>query len=358
MSIRSLITLIAIVLTLVTSNSFAAEWGLKKGTIELKSPGLLAFGPDHILFIGDAKTATVYALDTGDYDGDASKVKVNVTDLPGRVAKALGVKSATIKDIAVNPANGTVYVSVAMGSQGAIVKISGDKVSAVSLKGVKTSKATLPNPPEDKVTGQGRRQGNRRLQSITYLAYHENKVYVSGLTNAKSPSSICEFAFPFVGEGNEANIEYYHGAHGRLENYSAVRAFVPFVIDGKPNLLAGFTCTPLVRFPVQDMRSKMKITGTTIAELGNRNRPLDMIVYEQGGKHFLLISNSARGVMKVKTDDIGRSKGITSRVGGGGVAGQSYDTIKELKGTMQMAKLNDTHIVVLINNDLRTVALP
>ena len=42
--------------------------------------------------------------------------------------------------------------------------------------------------------------------------------------------------------------------------------------------------------------------GTTIAELGNRNRPLDMIVYKKDGKEFLLMSNNSRGVMKIPTD--------------------------------------------------------
>jgi hypothetical protein len=34
--------------------------------------------------------------------------------------------------------------------------------------------------------------------------------------------------------------------------------------------------------------------GKTVAELGNRNRPIDMIVYEKDGKEFLLIANNSR----------------------------------------------------------------
>ncbi len=44
--------------------------------------------------------------------------------------------------------------------------------------------------------------------------------------------------------------------------------------------------------------------GTTIAELGNRNRPLDMIVYQKDGKEFLLMSNNSRGVMTIPTDGV------------------------------------------------------
>lgn len=354
---------VAVIATLLSplgmTAAHAAEWGLKEGTIELKSAARLAFGPDHTLFIGDPKAATVYALDVSGHDVDKSKSKVSSPYLSKMVALALkGKPPAQINDIAVNSANGIVYVSATVGGKHALVYMSGAKLAPVSLKNVKMAKTTLPNVPADKVTGEGRRKGNKRLESITYLAYHENKVYVSGLTDRAAPSAIREIPFPFVGQAADANIEFYHGAHGRVEAYPAARSFVPFVIDGKPNLLAGFTCTPLVRFPVKDLSSEMKIKGTTVAELGNRNKPLDMIVYEQGGKHYLLIANSARGVMKVSTEKIGRSEGITSRVSGGGIAGQEFETIKALDGATQLAKYDDKHVLVLIGDKLSTVPLP
>ena len=45
-------------------------WGLKPGSVELKSAGPLAFGPDGILFVGDPTSATVYAVSTGDVKGN------------------------------------------------------------------------------------------------------------------------------------------------------------------------------------------------------------------------------------------------------------------------------------------------
>ena len=44
-----------------------------------------------------------------------------------------------------------------------------------------------------------------------------------------------------------------------------------------------------------------KVRGTTIAELGSGNRPIDMIVYSRGGQDYLLMSNTSRGVMKIPT---------------------------------------------------------
>jgi hypothetical protein len=188
-------------------------------------------------------------------------------------------------------------------------------------------------------------------------------VIVSGLSNRDAASGVRALAFPFSDQAAGSSLEIYHGAHGRSEDYAAIRTFVPFVIDGQANLLAGFTCTPLVRCPLNEVSAGEKIRGTTVAELGNRNRPLDMIVYQQGDKHYLLLSNSARGVMKISTDEIETNQGISEPVSGGGTAGQPYQTIEAWEGLVQMDRLNQTHAVVLMQTadgalDLHTVPLP
>ena len=88
-----------------------------------------------------------------------------------------------------------------------------------------------------------------------------------------------------------------------------------------------------------------------------------MIVYQQGDKSFLLMANSTRGVMKISTENIEDQEGITERVGGGGLAGLTYETIEELKGVVQLDRLNDTQAVILVQTDsgaqdLRTIELP
>ena len=183
---------------------------------------------------------------------------------------------------------------------------------------------------------------------------------MSGVAGSNREANVRELVFPFLEADKGVNIEIYHGAHGRYENTASVKAFVPFKIDGEPFLLAGFQCTPLVKFPVKQFQEGGKLRGTTLAELGNRNRPLDMILYQQDGKNYLLMSNTARGVMKISTDDVERSEGITERIKG--IAGQQYETIEDLKGVEQMDKLNDGHVLVLARNgdalDVHTVDLP
>jgi len=345
-----------------TNSAVAAEWGLETGDAQLRSAGPLEFGPDGILLVGDTKAATVYAIDTAD-KGERSAGNLNVEDLQQKLAKALKVKSAGVRDLAVHPETGTVYLSVTAGDRPALVRVDASgSLSEMSLNQVPFAKVELPNPPADEVTGEGRRRRNRRSESITDLAYADGKVYVTGLTSGDVGSSIREIPFPFATADSGTPIEFYHGAHGRMEDYPAVQTFVPFNIDGEPVLLAGFTCTPLVRFPVKGLKESQKLRGTTVAELGNRNRPLDMVVYEQNGQTFLLLANSARGLMKISTENIDREEGITERVGGGGTAGQSYETIEEIDGVVQLDKLDDTRAVVIVESgeglDLRTIDLP
>ena len=365
---RKLQPLLAMAAMLLAATAQAADepLGLKQGTPQLQSAGPLAFAPQGVLLVGDTKAAAVFAIATGDKAGDTSKVQVNVDNLQEKLADLLGasVQAISVNDLAVNPESGNVYLSVTAAGKPALVRIAdAGKLSRVSLDKVAYSKAELPNAPEDKVVGEGRRARNYRSESILDLAFVDGQVIVSGMTSEQAPANVRSIPFPFNQVDRGSNIEIYHGAHGRVEDYAPARTFVAFNIGGEPNLLAGFTCTPLVKFPIKELEAGKKVRGTTVAELGNRNRPLDMIVYEQGGKHYLLMANSSRGVMKISTDNIERGDGLTEPVRGGGTAGQPYETIEALQGVVQLDKLNDSYAVVVIQSEngqlnLKTVALP
>lgn len=355
---------LAMAASLVTAHvsSAAESWGLKPGAVELKSAGALAFGPDGVLFVGDTAAAAIHAVQTADAKSDAAAAKVNVAGLPAKLAKLLSASEAEIKvnDMAVNPSSGCVYLSVEAARQPALVKIdTAGQLAQVSLKDVPHARAELADAPDSAVT----RRGDPRNDAITDLVYREGKLLVAGMAKGQASSVVREFTFPFGDGATATNIEIYHAAHGRVEDNATVRAFVPLMIDGEASLLAGFTCTPLVRFPIKALEPGKKTRGTTVAELGNRNRPLDMVVYKKDGKSFVLMANSARGVMKISMANIEDNRGLTEPVKGGGVAGQPFETIKELQGVEHLDLLSDTHAVVLARSekgslDLSTVALP
>lgn len=346
--------------------SMAADvWGLKPGTPDLKSAMQLTFGPEDILFVGDPRGAAVYAISTGDTDGDAQSAMINIDNLPRAISEALPADNVVINDMTVNPRTGTAFIAVTADQHPAIVKVDGvGRITQLSLKNVAFSRVVLADAPEDKVVSDGRRSQNRRDDSITDIAFFENKVLVSGLRNAQSPSSIRELNFPFADSDKGISVEIYHAAHGKDEDFAAMRTFVPMMIDGEPSILGAYVCTPLVRIPVAELAaSGEKVRATTVAELGNRNRPLDMIAYQKDGADYLLLSNSARGVMKITTSGLKDNPGLTKPVSGGGTAGQAYETVESMNGVVQLDKLNSTSALVLIQTEdgsqhLRTVELP
>lgn len=360
--------LVAVVMLLAVGAEAGVKSGLKKGTPDLKSAGPLTFGPEGILFVGDPQSAAVFAIATGDAAETPARAKLQIDGVNEKIAALLGTspRNVQVNDLAVNPASGNVYLSVSRGrgpdAQPVILRVDASgKLTALSLEGVEFAKADLPNPPADKTIGEGRRRQNPRRESITDLAYVNGRLFIAGLSNEEFASNLRSIPFPFSKTDEGTSVEIYHGSHGRFETRSPVRTFVPYDIAGQPHLLAAYTCTPLVKFPVSQLKPGAKVRGTTVAELGNRNRPLDMIVYKKDGKHFLLMANSSRGLMKISTDNLDRDEGITQHISD--KAGQAYQTIAGLEGVVQLDRLDENNALVLVQTDsgalnLQTVALP
>lgn len=335
----------------------SARAGLEKGTPDWKSAGPIAFGPDGLLLLADTKGAAVYAVDLGDKSPEAGAVKVEAIN--EKVASLLGTtpEKIAIADLAANPASGRVYLSVSRGkgpdAQPALVRVARDgKLQLVSLENVSYSKAELPSPPAS---------GNARAEVITDLGYSDGRVFVAGLSNEEFSSRLLALPYPFADSSQSTSVEIFHGAHGRLETKSPVRTFVPYTIKGEPYLLAAYTCTPLVKFPVAQMKAGSHLKGTTVAELGNRNKPLDMIAYAKDGKDYLLLANSSRGVMKIPTEGVDSAAPITKPVRD--KDGLGYQTIDALKGVTQLDKLDNGHALVLVQApggamNLETIDLP
>lgn len=334
------------------------------GKIELKSGGPLAFAPEGVLLVADPLAATVYAVETGDTAGDAKSVKHEVADLRGKIAALLGASSeeVQINDLAVNPASGNVFISVTRGSgpsgQPLVLKLEPNgKISELELDNVAFTKAEITNAP---ASGEGRR-GNPRLMTVTDLAFIDGKVYIAGLSNEEFASKLRTIPFPFAAADDGSSVEIFHGAHGRVETNSPIMTFAAFEIDNQPHVVAAYTCTPLVKFKVADLVPEAKVRGTTVAELGNRNRPLDMFVYKKDGKDYILLSNSSRGLMKIDAQGIGSQEAIEQKIDD--KAGLSYETIEVLKGVVQLDRLGEDTAVALITGpdgkeDLKTIELP
>ena len=333
---------------------------LTQGKTELKSAGALAFGPEGLLLVADPMGGAVFAFDTRDTKPGSGKL--DVSGINDKVAAFLGTAAdqILINDMAVHPVSRKAYLSVSRGrgpeAVPVLLRVDGQgKIEEFSLTDVRYGKAMLPNPPaSQEVRGQ-----NQRLEAITDLAFVDNRVFVAGLSNEDFASNLRSIPFPFQQVDRGTSVEIFHGAHGRFETNSPVRTFVPYEINGDAYLLAAYTCTPLVKFPVSELKPGAKVVGTTIAELGNRNRPLDMIAYKKEGKPFILMNNSSRGVMKLPADGLAQYKAITAPTE---IAGVPYETVKDFQGVEQLDRLDDQNAVILVRTggslDLRTVPLP
>jgi hypothetical protein len=330
---------------------------MQTGKAGVKSAGALAIGPDGVLFVGDSAGASIYALDVNDKAAAKSGGSLEVKGINEKIAAMLGTAAdqIVINDVVVNPASKNVYIAVSRGKGTDAVPVilrvtPAGQITEIALDNIKYSSVALPDGP------QGDRQ---RMETITSIKYVDGQVLVAGLSNEEFSSSLRSIPYPFKDYSKAAGIEIFHGSHGRFETNAPVRTFVPYEINHQQNILAAYTCTPLVKIPVSELKPGNKVKGTTIAELGNGNRPLDMIVYTKGDKHFILMANSSRGVMKLPADNLETFKPITAHTE---TAGVPYETIATLKGVQQLDKFDDNSALILIGSgtsmDLRTIPLP
>ena len=329
-----------------------------------QSVGPITFGPSDVLFMADPQGAMIYAFELGAQASAKTPGTASVPGIDQKIAALLGTdaREITVSDLAVNPRSKNAFIAVSRGQgatgQPVLLRVDGaGKLDVIAIDSLKHTKIALPNPP---VAAPGARR-DPRPQSITDMAYVDGRLYIAGLSNEEFSSKLRSVKFPFDAMDNGASVEIYHGAHGAVETQSPVYAFVPYEIDKQPSLIAGYLCTPLVKFPLADLKAGSKVRGTTIAELGNRNRPLDMIVYKKGGKDFLLMSNTSRGVMKIPTEGFGSQPGIEGRIEG--TAGIAYETVSHLKGTEQLDLLDDKRALIVSRTetgplDLQIVDLP
>lgn len=348
----------ALLATAVVGVASAADStsGMSKGTPEFKSISALAFGPDGVLFVGDPAAGTITAVATADTK-PAGKDDVAIDNLGQAAGGLLGVdgKDVVLNDVKVNPASGNVFVAASRKSGGAMVMKydrGSKKLAEFALKDVMFSTVKLPNATE-----------KNRTEAITSMAFVDGKLIVAGLSNEEFASTLRAIAFPFKDADKGTSVEIFHAAHNKLETNSPIRTFTPYKISGADYLIASYTCTPLVRVPVADLKAGAKIKGATVAELGNRNRPLDIIVYTKDKQDYALMANNARGVMKITLEGIDKAESIGKAVTGGGAAGTKYDTVKELEGVVQLDKLDAEHAIIVVDGkekglSVKTIKLP
>ena len=356
-----------------------SKYGLETGTPEIKSVGPLTFGPDGILFVSDNLGATIFAIAVVDADEANGQSEINIENLDTRLAAYLGCSKGDvfIRDMAVHPSSADVYLSVMRGSGETalpvLIKVGTDgTLSEVALDGVPFSQTSIEDAPaEDDARVEVRLvQGNRegemmergddrfrisrdtlRTVTVTDMAYVEDVLLVAGASNEEFSSTFRRIPFPFNGNALTNSLEIFHVSHGKYETASPIRTFVPY--GGNTSVLASYTCTPIVHFSLGDLKSGTQAKGKTVAELGSRNTPLDMLSYVRDGEEYLLVSNARHPLMKLACKDLDRQGPLTQPDEPVGAPRQELPH----QGVGRMANLNGSHVLMMQEDDAGNIHL-
>jgi hypothetical protein len=329
------------------------------------------------MFLADNAAARVYAADVADPDSagpQAGGEPFDLENVDAAVGSYLGCEPSDvmIRDLAVHPVSGNAYLSVQRGlgdaAQAVLIRIGrlDGSVTDVSLDGVRCSAADISDAPapddarQDITLPQGNegedvKFGERtirilrrpiRTATVTDMAYlpgpdGSGTLLVAGLSNEEFSSRLRRLPFPFGDPAEASSLEIYHVSHGKWETAAPIRAFVPY--DEGRAILATYTCTPVVHFPLADLQPGAKAVGRTVAELGAVNQPLDMVSFRSGGQEYLLVANSRHGLVKIDCRDVDAQEPLTTAREPVGVPRET----KDLQGIVRLANLGGSHVLAL-----------
>ncbi len=288
MLLTSLLLTTAFAFTSVANEKSAAVAylkGVQKGGLQMRDIGRMSFGPKGLLLVSEPSAAAIVAIDTGD-TGSVKKLKQRVDDIEGVVAGSLGAPRDKVQiiDMAVNPKSGLIYLSIKANNQPAILTVDANgQVAALDFSKAAHVKATLP-------TKEGVRFGR-----ITDLAFTEERIVVAATSREEFSNKIYTLPLPLKhGEAADyISAETYHVAHRRWETKAPIQSFIPYEENGKDYVVGAFACTPVAKFPIDDIQPGAEIRGTSVLELGSGNRPRDMFTYTSGGKTWV-VTNTER----------------------------------------------------------------
>ncbi len=299
--------------------------------VDMAFAGALTFSDEGTLFVGDNHNGAVYAFDLPEGDEPEQTVPCSIRNIDAKIAELLGVRAGAVEinDLAVHPISNEIYISItrveSFASQPAIVKISTTQdISLLDTSALTFQKQLLTEFPDGEATFQVRGAGNMpplprdaakdavsiRTLAIMDLEYYEGELFVAGVAYESFKSSLRRIAYPFDGTQSVAQVEMYHITHDRYESRAPVRAMSVQQVDGKPQLVAAYTCSPVVIVPLEELTDGAKISARTIMDMGN-GQPLDMVPFRMGDEPMLFVTSNSRSPQVIPVDGLSGAAAVT-----------------------------------------------
>jgi hypothetical protein len=336
---------------------------------DARSISRITFGSDNTLFLADWKEAKVHAFQLDPAARDQGK-QFNVMDLSAMLAAIVGDAEPEIEDMAMRPGTDEAYVAVSVGAAKtpAIIIVKSDgSARALDLKSAKSSESPLELAPDESLEFWDHIP--ERSFTVTDMKWRDGKLYVAGLSNQDFASSLRVIPYPFDGQSTIASVEIYHASHDEIETRAPIRAMTFADLEGKPYLVAAYTCTPVVTIPLEALKNGAHVRGKTIGELGSRNTPSHMLSYTASAdgdrkdagpantRTYIMLTNIHRGADVIPLSSVAeanRGPGLTARVGRGAQPPEAIHSLKsEYASALSIDNQNDQFFVVL-RRDLKT----
>ena len=299
---------------------------------QIKSLGAMTFSPEGILFAGDKVSGAIHAFDLSTETRSTPQFEINAYNIDAQVAAVLGTATGNskINDIAVHPKSGEIYISVTRGhgleAIPALVKVNAtSQLQVVDFPTLKSSSQALNKlhdgsqnfiirgtmgPATIKEIEKSKLP--MRTLSIMDIQYHKGEVFVAGITNENFCSALRRMPYPFNGKESISNIEMFHIAHDEYETRAPIRSFVIKNIDGKDQMVAAYTCSPLVLIPLDELKNGAKVKARTLGDMGN-GQPLEMVSFSMKGKDMIFVISNSRTPRVIPVAGLNNAKVYTEK---------------------------------------------
>jgi hypothetical protein len=323
-----------------------------------QSVNVIKFGDANTLFVGDSKSATLYAYTISEGKNLEAQKAYNIHDLSNKIAKfaKVGVMDIIVRDMAIHPTTKEAYIAFDTKSKKEYVS----QIIVVNQAGIlrKFDLATTKHTEvklNDAPTSDVKFWDKTTLRSLTFtdIDFYEGKVYISGMSNAEFSSALRVVEYPFNSKVSTTSIEIFHAVHGQNETRAPIQTLQFVTLDNEDFILAAYTCTPLVLIPVKDLKDGAHIVGKTIAEMGYGNTPVDIIKFQSEGfdkKPYegIILANKNRTAQFVNINDIAKST-KTDGVGYVGMVEHAGVAISNLPmiGLLQIDDQDGYHIAAI-----------